>query len=429
MSVNYSKAFNRLEHLACLTSFARAGASNQLIKILTSFLQGRLMTVKVDKARSQLRRVNAGAPQGSVLGTYMFNVGTDDLEDGHASDYQTKTYQLNEGDLSFLELSPVEQQAHSTPERSGPAHQVDLSPVVCPYADVAFLPMARNIPPNLTNRIDPTWRPKPIKVNKFVDDNLSNEKVYMRDIDIVDTDTETFKNARAGQSESLFNFIAKNAHKKGLKINTEKTTLLAVSTSTGYRAKAHFYDDNNTRVDCANTLKALGFIFNQEANVSDQIDSLCKRFRSRTWALRDLRKAGLDEHDLIRVYKSTIRPVIEYSSVIYHSMLTKEQAEYIEKQQTRALKNIFGNQYSRRRLLELANLPTLEHRREQACLRFAQKTANNPRFQHHFVQKKTRLRANKASQYVEQNARTNRRKNSPYFYFRRILNEGVVRYE
>ena len=97
-------------------------------------------------------------------------------------------------------------------------------------------------------------------------------------------------------------------------VNSEKTTLLAVSTAASYRAKAHLYDEDDNRIDCSQTLKALGFIFNEEANVHDQVEQLCKRFRSRTWALRDLRKAGLSENDLLTVYKSTIRPIIEYSS-------------------------------------------------------------------------------------------------------------------
>ena len=42
-SIDYSKAFNRLDHLACLNSFAVAGASTQLIKLLAAFLSGRKM--------------------------------------------------------------------------------------------------------------------------------------------------------------------------------------------------------------------------------------------------------------------------------------------------------------------------------------------------------------------------------------------------
>ena len=78
-SIDYSKAFNRLEHQACLEAFARKGASNQLIRILASFLKGRTMSVKIENEKSAPRPVNAGAPQGSVLGTYVFNIGTDDL--------------------------------------------------------------------------------------------------------------------------------------------------------------------------------------------------------------------------------------------------------------------------------------------------------------------------------------------------------------
>ena len=430
-SIDYSKAFNRLEHLACLESFAKAGANNQLLALLASFLHGRQMTVKVADKKSKPRDVNAGAPQGSVLGTYIFNMGNDSLEDNFEQGHNERSFQLNEGDLSFLEVLPTNQVAISTPERPTPQPNLNESPIQTSDNDLRFelLPTARNIPPSLTNRVESTWRPKPVSVNKFVDDNLSNEKLFMKDTIKIETDDEFLKNARAGNSERMFKHISNNAQSKGLLVNTEKTTLLAVSTATSYRARTHIYDNHNIRLDCSPTLKTLGFLFNEEANVSDQVEALCKRFRSRTWALRDLRKAGLTQQDLLTVYKSTIRPVIEYSSVIYHPMLTAEQTSYIEKQQVRALKNIYGNEHSHRKLLELSELPTLEKRRQDACLRFARKTAANPRFQHHFKQRRARSRAESQVLYAEQNARTNRRKNSPYFYYRRLLNESVVRYD
>ena len=110
-SINYSKAFNRLEHSACLR--ALKGASNQLIKLLASFLTNRQMTVKVDGKNSKLRNVNAGAPQGSVLGTYIFNIGTDDLEEGFKHAERNDTYELNDGDLTFLDLEPDTNRAQS----------------------------------------------------------------------------------------------------------------------------------------------------------------------------------------------------------------------------------------------------------------------------------------------------------------------------
>ena len=84
-SVNLSKAFNHLGYRSCLNSFAKKGASTGILKILAGFMLGRLMTVKAGKEKSCLRPVNAGAPQGSLLGCYLFNVGIDTEQESLAA--------------------------------------------------------------------------------------------------------------------------------------------------------------------------------------------------------------------------------------------------------------------------------------------------------------------------------------------------------
>ena len=79
-AIYYLKAFNHLEHLSCLKALARKGAGTKLIALIADFLSGRVMTVQVGENKSKLLPVNAGAPQGSVLGSFLFNVGTDDLD-------------------------------------------------------------------------------------------------------------------------------------------------------------------------------------------------------------------------------------------------------------------------------------------------------------------------------------------------------------
>ena len=62
------------------------------------------MTVKIGDVRSDPRLVNAGAPQGSVLGTYVFNIATDNLEDDFEDDEDAEDeFELALGDLAFLE--------------------------------------------------------------------------------------------------------------------------------------------------------------------------------------------------------------------------------------------------------------------------------------------------------------------------------------
>ena len=81
-AIDYSKAFNRPEHLPCLKALEKKGAGNGLIGIIASFLHQRQMTVRIGEEKSDLLQVNAGAPQGSVLGSFLLNVGTDDLDKG-----------------------------------------------------------------------------------------------------------------------------------------------------------------------------------------------------------------------------------------------------------------------------------------------------------------------------------------------------------
>ena len=81
-SIDYAKAFNRLSFQHCLASFAQRGASMPVLRLLASFLTDQTMTVRVGSAWSRPRQVTGGCPQGSILGVLLFNITTDDLEDG-----------------------------------------------------------------------------------------------------------------------------------------------------------------------------------------------------------------------------------------------------------------------------------------------------------------------------------------------------------
>ena len=68
MSIDFSKAFNRLEHQACLKALARRGASNQTLRMIYNFLHNRTMVIKNGFKLSTERDVTGGSPQGTKLG-------------------------------------------------------------------------------------------------------------------------------------------------------------------------------------------------------------------------------------------------------------------------------------------------------------------------------------------------------------------------
>ena len=61
ISLDFAKAFNRLDHAHILHSYARLGASTEVIHLLAGFLSGCSMRVKVGKVLSAPRPVNGGA--------------------------------------------------------------------------------------------------------------------------------------------------------------------------------------------------------------------------------------------------------------------------------------------------------------------------------------------------------------------------------
>ena len=149
-------------------------------------------------------------------------------------------------------------------------------------------------------------------MRKYVDNNLLIEKLEMKAGLMYGQGGNIFKNIRAMQSENFFNHISAAAVQQGLQVNTKKTALLAISGTRSYTAKTHIYDSNNNRVDSAATLKIFGFVFNDSATVSDQIGALIK-VNKRTWILRELAKSGFTEKELLEVYKTMLRPILEYS--------------------------------------------------------------------------------------------------------------------
>ena len=88
-------------------------------------------------------------------------------------------------------------------------------------------------------------------------------------------------------------------------------------------------------------MKLLGFHFDGRPNVSAHVTALMKRFRQRTWVLNHLKHAGFNSEELAKVYRNIVRPVADYMSVVYHSMLTDLQDEKIKRLQAQALKFIF----------------------------------------------------------------------------------------
>lgn len=234
-----------------------------------------------------------------------------------------------------------------------------------------------------------------------------------------------FKQIVDKRTESLLKHIAERAASKGMKINAAKTNLMCVSAASTFEAKVQVELHGQT-IHGQDNMKVLGVTIDSDGSFKTHVENLRSKLRKRTWALSRLRRRGIPEDKLIKTYTSLIRPVVEYASPSWHSLLTAEQSEKLERQQTQDLKNVFGANLSAAKMRNKANIKLLHTRRVKAAKKFANKCLTNKRCTDWFVERPSAKYARRSSisypKFKEKTARTDRFRNSPKNFLVRLLN-------
>ena len=79
-----------------------------------------------------------------------------------------------------------------------------------------------------------------------------------------------------------------------------------------------------------------------------------------------LKRAGINQIDSVRIYVSVIRPVVEYACPVRHMNLPKYVSNNIEIIKKRCLKAIFPG-FTYENVLQMVSIPTLHDRRNAIC--------------------------------------------------------------
>ena len=208
-------------------------------------------------------------------------------------------------------------------------------------------------------------------------------------------------------------------------LNEKKCNFMVISrseTNISTRLKV-----NNTNLEQISVTKLLGVWINDNLSWSRNCKEITKKAYSRLSLITKLKYVGVGIDDLIDVYKLFIRSCMEYCSVAFHSSLTINQSEKLERIQKTCLKVILGEMYcSYDSALEMCGLETLAKRREAKCLNFSLKCLKNEKLKKIFPLKpKSEQGVRKNKRFVVNFAKTSTYKKSAIPYCQRLLNKHL----
>ena len=130
-------------------------------------------------------------------------------------------------------------------------------------------------------------------------------------------------------------------------------------------------------IDSVESFKFLGIYISSDLSWTKHCDVMVKKANRRLYAIRKLKGARVKENNLVAVYCSLIRSILEYGSVAF-AHFPNYLSNTLEGIQKRALSIIYPES-SYDVALKRSNLTTLVSRRADACRRFIDSIQpNNP---------------------------------------------------
>ena len=272
---------------------------------------------------------------------------------------------------------------------------------------------------------------------KFVDDLTILEKIDLLSIGLasfnyrssvpshIPTHGQLIPNEKLKTQEYL-DYIKAWTDNQKMMLNKIKTTAMIFNFNHDYQFTTNLQIDEN-KLELVEEKKLLGVIVSNDLTWEKNTRYIIKRANSRLELLRKMSEFSNSIEDKRLIYIMYVRSILEQSCIVWHSSLTQQEIEDLERVQRSALKLILGSKYkSYEEGLVMANLQSLEKRREQLCKKFAQNCieSENERINKifEFKTKQHKMKTRCEEKIKVKHANTERLKKSGVVYMQNLLN-------
>ena len=88
---------------------------------------------------------------------------------------------------------------------------------------------------------------------------------------------------------------------------------------------------NDKQIEVAPSAKLLGVVVSDNLRWNAHIESICKKAATRLYFLKQLRRAEVSSRDILLLYTTCIRPVLEYACPVFHHSLPQCLSNEVER--------------------------------------------------------------------------------------------------
>ena len=181
-------------------------------------------------------------------------------------------------------------------------------------------------------------------------------------------------------------------------------------------------------IEIVNQMKILGTVVNSDLTWTENCRLIIKKVNNRMQLIRNIYSFGATNEEMVHLWIVFCRSVLEQSCVVWHSSLTQENGDDMERTQKSFCKLILQEKYvNYENALMKLDLLSLEERREILCLKFAKSGIRNEKLDDLFPKnsREHNMKTRNTNEFNVNFANTERLKKGSIISMQKYLNDDA----